>query len=347
MEAAVQRRYGPAGLLDHAEVDVPVAGDDDVLVRAHAAALHRGDHFILTGTPYIVRLAFGLRRPRHPTPGRDVAGVVDAVGRNVRGLSPGDEVFGWSATGTLAEYVCAPADQFVPKPSRLSMEQAAALPTSALTALQALRDIADVQPGDRVLIIGASGGVGTFAVQIAKYLGAEVTGVCSRRNVGLVRSLGAVQVIDYTRTDFTRTGHRYDVILDNVEAQSLAETRRVLSPSGTLIPNSGEGGRLLGPLGRIAQARMRSWFTYQRLRPFLSRENREDLAALADLAETGALTPVIARTYPLGEAAAAFRHVGTGHARGKVVITISTEPSHASSPVRPPERNGRPTEGTP
>ena len=243
MRAIVQRSYGSPEVLESADVDRPVVGDDDVLVRVRAASVHPGDYFLMTGEPYVVRLAFGLRRPRHPIPGRDLAGVVAAVGKDVVDLQPGDEVFGWSTTGTLAEYACVPADQLVRTPANLSAGQAAAVPTSGLTALQALRDIAHVQPGQAVLITGASGGVGTFAVQIAKALGAEVTAVCSTRNVELVRSVGADHVIDYTRTDFTRTGLRYDVIFDSVEAQSLSEVRRALTPTGTLIPNSGRGGR--------------------------------------------------------------------------------------------------------
>jgi NADPH:quinone reductase-like Zn-dependent oxidoreductase len=233
-------------------------------------------------------------------------------------------VFGWSTTGTLAEYTCAPADHFAPKPVNLTMEQAAAIPVSAFTALQALRDIANVQPGQTVLITGASGGVGTFAVQIAKALGAEVTGVCSTRrgNVDLVRTLGADHVIDYTQVDFTRTGLRYDVILDNVEAQPLAATRRALAPRGTLIPNNGKGGRWVGPLGRILKARVLSLFTRQTLRPFLSRGNRADLLALKELIEAGKVTPVIDRTYPLSQAAAALRYVGEGHTQGKVVVIV-------------------------
>ena len=322
MMAIVQRRYGGPDVLEYTQVAKPVVGDDDVLVRVHAAAVHPGDYFLMTGVPYVIRLAFGLRRPRSGVPGMDVAGRVEAIGRNVQGLDLGDEVFGWSTTGTLAEYACAPADHFAPKPANLTLEQAAAVPMSASTALQALRDIANVQPGQTVLITGASGGVGTFAVQIAKALGAEVTGVCSTRNVDLVRSLGADHVIDYTRTDFTRTGQRYDVILDNVEAQSLSAARRALTPTGTLIPNSGAGGRWFGPLGRILKARLRSLFTRQALRPFLSRENRHDLLALKALIEAGKVTPVIDRTYPLSQAAAALRYVGAGHTQGKVVVTV-------------------------
>lgn len=322
MKAVVQRRYGPPEVLEYTDVGRPVVGNGDVLVGVRAASVHPGDYFVLTGVPHIVRLAFGLRRPRCPIPGRDVAGVVEAVGPAVTDLEPGDEVFGWSTTGTLAQQACVPADQLVRKPDRLTMAQAAAVPTSALTALQALRDIANVQPGQTVLVTGASGGVGSFAVQIAKAFGAEVTGVCSTRNVDLVRSLGADHVVDYTRTDFTRTEKRYDVILDNVEAQPLADVRRALTPAGTLIPNSGRGGRWLGPLGRIVKARVLSGFTRQQLKPFLSVGKRQDLLTLADLLATGQVTPVIDRTYPLDEAADALRYVAAGHTRGKVVITV-------------------------
>lgn len=321
MWAVIQDRYGPPEVLEHANVDLPVAGDDEVLLKVHASSVHPGDYFLMTGVPFIVRLAFGLRRPRHRTPGMDVAGVVAAVGKNVTTFRPGDEVFGWSAGGTLAEYVCVPAGNLAHTPRNLSAVQAAAVPTSAFTALQALRDIAQTQPGQKVLITGASGGVGTFAVQIAKAFGAEVTGVCSTRNVDLVRSLGADHVIDYTRADFTRTGRRYDVILDNVEAQALADVRRALAPTGTLIPNSGRGGRWVGPVARIAKARVLSLFTRQTLRPFLSVGKRADLLALAGLLEAGRLTPVIDRIYPLREAAEALRYVGAGHTQGKVVVT--------------------------
>ena len=322
MRAIVQRCYGSPEVLESADVDRPVVGDDDVLVRVRAASVHPGDYFLMTGEPYVVRLAFGLRRPRHPIPGRDLAGVVAAVGKDVADLQPGDEVFGWSTTGTLAEYACVPADQLVRTPANLSAGQAAAVPTSGLTALQALRDIAHVQPGQAVLITGASGGVGTFAVQIAKALGAVVTGVCSTRNMELVRSVGADHVIDYTRTDFTRTGLRYDVIFDSMEAQSLSEVRRALTPTGTLIPNSGRGGLWVGPLGRIVKARARSLFTRQTLRPFTSVGKRQDLLDLAELLEAAQLTPVIDRTYPLSQAAEALRYVGAGHTRGKVVISV-------------------------
>jgi NADPH:quinone reductase-like Zn-dependent oxidoreductase len=322
MRAAVQHRYGPPSVLESSAVELPRPGRGDVLVRVGAAAVHPGDYFVMTGEPYVVRLAYGFRRPRNGIPGRDLAGVVAEVGDDVTTLRPGDEVFGWSTAGTLAEYACVPADHLVPVPANLSLVDAAAVPTSGLTALQAIRRVANVQPGQTVLVTGASGGVGSFAVQIATASGAEVTGVCSTRNVDLVRSLGARHVVDYMTTDFTRTGTRYDVILDNVEARPLAAVRRALAPTGTLIPNSGRGGRWLGPIGRILKARLLSGFTRQQLKPFVSIEKREDLLTLADLLATGQVKPVIDRTYPLEEAAEALRYVATGHARGKVVITL-------------------------
>jgi NADPH:quinone reductase-like Zn-dependent oxidoreductase len=321
MRAAVQHRYGPPSVLEVAEVAQPVPGPQEVLVEVGAASVHPGDCFVMAGVPHMVRLAFGLRRPRHGIPGRDLAGVVAAVGKDVTALRPGDEVFGWSTRGALAEFACVPVDNLVRTPADLSAVEAAAVPTSAMTALQALRDVAKVEPGQTVLITGASGGVGSFAVQIAKAFGAEVTGVCSTRNVDLVSSLGADHVIDYTRTDFTRSGDRYDAILDNVESHRLAAVRQALTPAGTLIPNSGHGGRWIGPLGRIAKARVLSAFTRQRLKPFLSVERRQDLLDLADLLATRRITPVIDHIYPLGEAADALRHVAAGHTRGKVVVT--------------------------
>lgn len=322
MRAAVQHCYGPPSVLAVSEVGIPVPGRGEVLVRVGAASVHPGDWFVMTGEPYIVRLAYGLRRPRHGIPGRDLAGAVAAVGKDVTAVRPGDEVFGWSTDGTLAEYACVPADHLVPVPANVSVIDAAVVPTSALTALQALRKIANVQPGQTVLVTGASGGVGSFAVQIAKAFGAEVTGVCRTGNVELVRSLGADHVIDYTTTDFTRAEKRYDVILDNVEAQPLAAVRRVLTPTGILIPNSGRGGRWLGPLGRIVKARVLSGFTRQHLRPFASIEKQQDLLTLADLLATGQVTPVIDRTYPLDDAADALRYVAAGHTRGKVAVTL-------------------------
>jgi NADPH:quinone reductase-like Zn-dependent oxidoreductase len=322
MRAAVQLRYGPPAVLHVAEIERPRPGRGEVLVRVNAASVHPGDYFVMTGEPYMVRLAFGLRRPRHGIPGRDLAGVVAAVGTDVTALRLGEEVFGWSTAGTLAEYACVPADNLVSVPANLSVVEAAAVPTSATAALQALRDIGHVRSGQTVLVTGASGGVGSFAVQIAKAFGAEVTGVCSTRNVDLVRSLGADHVVDYTRTDFTRTEKCYDIILDNVEAQPLADVRRALTPTGTLIPNSGRGGRWLGPLGRIVKARLRSGFTRQQLKPLVSVAKRRDLLTLADLLASGQVRPVIDRTYPLDEAADALRYIGAGHTRGKVVVTV-------------------------
>ena len=322
MRAVVQHRYGPPSVLESSDVGLPLPGRGNVLVQVAAASLHPGDCFVMTGEPYVVRLVFGVRRPRHGIRGTDLAGVVAAVGRDVTTLRPGDEVFGWTPTGALAEYACVPAGNLVAVPANLSLVDAAAVPTSAMTALQAMRDIANVRPSLRVLVTGASGGVGSFAVQIAKAFGAEVTGVCSTRNADLVWSLGADYVIDYTKTDFTRTEKRYDVILDNVEAQPLAASRRALTPTGILIPNSGRGGRWIGPIGRIVKARLLSGFTRRQLRPFTSVGKRQDLLTLAELLTTGQVGPVIDRTYPLGEAAEAFRYVAAGHTRGKVVITL-------------------------
>ena len=322
MRAAMQRQYGPPSVLEIADVEPPLPGRGDVLVRVRAASVHPGDYFVMTGEPYIVRLAFGLRRPRHAIRGMDLAGVVAAVGEDVEGFEPGDLVFGWCTTGSLAEYACVPARNLAPVPENLSLAEAAAVPTSGMTALQAMRDVARVAPGQKVLIVGASGGVGSFAVQIAASLGAEVTGVCSAGNGALVASLGADHVIDYAASDFTEHGVQYDVILDNVESRPLSVVRRALTPAGTLIPNSGKGGRLLGPIGRVIRAHVLSLFTRQRLRPFTSVGTREDLLALAALVSSGQLTPVIDRVYPLDAAADALRHVATGHTRGKVVVTI-------------------------
>ena len=322
MRATVQHRYGPPSVLESSEIAIPSPARGEVLVKVSAASVHPGDYFVMTGQPYIVRLVFGFRRPRHGVPGMDLAGVVAAVGKDVTALRPGDEVFGWGNAGALAEYACIPADNLVPVPENLSLVHAAAVPTSAMTALQALRKIANVGPGQKVLVTGASGGVGSFAIQLARAFGAEVTGVCSTRNSDLVRSLGADHVVDYTRTDFTRAEKSYDVILDNVEAQPLAAVRRALTPTGILIPNSGRGGRWLGPIGRVVKARVLSGFTRQQLRPFTSIGKREDLLALADLLTTGQVTPVIDRTYPLDQAAEALRYIGAGHTQGKVVVTI-------------------------
>lgn len=319
MQAIVQDTYGSPDILRLADVDRPAVGDGEVLVRVHAASIHVGDYLVLTGRPYLLRLATGLRRPKNKVPGTDVAGTVEAIGAGVERLAVGDEVFGWCA-GAFAEYVRASQDQFVRKPANLTFEQAAAIGVSATTALQLLRDNGRIQPGQKVLINGASGGVGTFAVQIGKGLGAEVTGVCSTKNVEMVRSIGADHVIDYTREDFTAGSDRYDFILDNVANHSLADTRRTLTPTGTLLPNG--GAHTGGDMGRLIQASIQSFFVRKQGRPTIKFQNHADLVALAELAAAGKVRPVIDRTYPLAETAVALGHVGAGHARGTVVVTV-------------------------
>jgi len=326
MKAIAQDTYGsPADVLRVQDIAVPAIKDDEVLVRVHTASVHVGDLVLVKGQPYIARMAVGMRKPKNPVPGTDVAGTVEAVGNAVTQMRPGDEVFGW-CTGAFAEYVSAPQDHFVSKPANLTLEQAAAVGVSASTALQLLRD--RVQPGQKVLINGASGGLGTFAVQIAKAFGAEVTGVCSTKNVDMVRSIGADHVIDYTREDFTQGGQRYDFILDNVANHSLSATRRALSPSGTLQSNNGtSGGRWFGTMGTVIKTAIVSKFTRRQAGPSIKFPNREDLVALRDLIEGGKVTPVIDGTYPLSETAGALDRVNEGHARGTVVITVG-DPGH-------------------
>lgn len=321
MRALVHERYGPPDVLRLATVALPTAGRREVLVEVGAASVHPGDSFVMTGRPRLVRLAFGLRRPRRRTPGMDLAGVVRAVGADVTSVRVGDRVFGWTTAGALAEFATVRDDHLAPIPAGVPVDVAAAVPTSGMTALQALRDVAQLQSGQTVLITGASGGVGSFAVQIAKALGGEVAGVCSGRNVEFVRQLGADHVIDYETTDVTRGSTRFDVILDSVEAQPLAAMRRILTPRGTLIPNSGRGGAWIGPLGRIVRARLLSAFTRQRLRPFTSLGRRGDLLVLAEMLASGEITPLVDRRYALADAADALRQVATGHTRGKVVVT--------------------------
>jgi NADPH:quinone reductase-like Zn-dependent oxidoreductase len=316
MKAIVQNEYGSPDVFELKEIDKPVVKDDDVLVRVHAAALHAGDYFAMRGVPYLVRMSAGWPKPKNYVPGYDVAGHVEAAGKSVEQFQPGDEVFG-TCKGTCAEYVCAGENNFLPKPANLTLEQAAAVPTSALTALRGLRDAGKVRPGQKVLINGASGGVGTFAVQIAKAFGAEVTGVCSTRNVDMVRSIGADHVIDYTQDDFTQSGQRYDLILDQVANHSLSDCRRALTPQGTHIPNSGHSGT-----GYVVKALVLSLFVRQQGRPYIAIPNNEDLVVLNELIEAGKVTPVIDRTYPLSETPEAFRYLDEGHARGKVVITV-------------------------
>jgi len=321
MKAIVQMRYGSPDVLQLKDVDKPVVKDDEVLVRVHAAAVNTGDWHLLRGMPYVVRLVAGLRGPRREIPGLDIAGQVEAVGANVRQFRPGDEVFGW-CKGAFAEFACAAASNLLPKASSLTMEQSAAVGDSAFTALAAVRDQGRVQPGQRVLINGASGGVGTFAVQIAKALGANVTGVCSTANLDMVRSIGADQVIDYTREDFFQTGRRYDVMLDLVGSRSLSDCRRALTRRGTyVVVGVKDMGRWLG-LGRQVKALLLSPFVGQRLRVFVVRHNREDLAVLKELVEAGKLVPVIDRRYALSDVPEALRYQGEGHARGKIVIAL-------------------------
>ncbi len=316
MKAMVQNAYGSPAALELKEIEKPVVGDDGVLVRVHAAALHAGDHFVLSGTPYLVRFVAGWPRPKNYVPGFDLAGHIEAVGSKVILFRPGDEVFA-ACGGACAEYACGPERTFALKPANLTFEQAAAVPTSALAALHGLRDAGKVQAGQRVLIIGASGGVGTFAVQIAKTFGAEVTGVCGTKNVEMVRSLGADHVVDYTREDFARGGKSYDLILDNVANRPFSECRRALTPSGIHIPNSGRAG-----IGYVVKALLRSVFVRQQGRPYLSKPNHDDMVLLKELLESGQVKPVIDRTYGLDEAHDALGYVGTGHARGKVVIAL-------------------------
>lgn len=317
MKAIVQNGYGSPDLLRLAEIDEPGVKDDDVLVRVHAAALNAGDCFSMRGSPWLVRPIVGFPKPKNHVLGWDIAGRVAAVGEQVQRFQSGDEVYG-SCHGALAEFACAPQDSFAAKPAHLSFEQAAAVPTAALTALQGLRDAGKLRSGHKVLINGASGGVGTFAVQIAKALGAEVSGVCSSRNVEMVQSIGADQVIDYTKQDFAQSEQRYDLILDNVANRSLADLRRSLAPHGVIIPNSGHGG-----MSYVFKTFLLSLFMRQHGRLFVSNVNSRDLEFVSELVEAGKVTPVIDRTYPLSESAEALRYLEQGHAQGKVIITVA------------------------
>ena len=323
MKAIVQDTYGSTDALDLRDIDTPVIADDEVLVRVHAAGVDRGVWHLMTGLAYPIRLAgYGLRAPKTPVPGLDLAGVVEAVGDTVTRFRPGDEVFG-IGKGAYAEYARAPEDKLVPKPANLTFDQAAVVAISGLTALQSLRDQGRIAAGQNVLIIGASGGVGTYAVQIAKAYGAHVTGVCSTTKTDLVRSIGADRVIDYTQDDFADGEHRYDLVIDIGGNSSLSRLRRALTPTGTLVIVGGEGGgRWLGGLGRLLRARLVSPFVSQRLTTKMPSENAEDMLALTELIEAGKVTPVIDRTYALSEVPKAIRYMEEGHARGKVVITL-------------------------
>jgi NADPH:quinone reductase-like Zn-dependent oxidoreductase len=323
MKAAVRHRYGSADAVKFEAVDRPAVKAGEVLVRVHAAGVDRGVWHLMAGRPYLMRIAgFGLRAPKNPALGMDLAGVVEAVGNNVKRFQRGDEVFG-VGTGSFGEYALAREDKLAPKPKNLSFEQAAAIGISGMTALQALRDHGRVQSGQDVLIIGASGGVGTFAVQIAKAYGARVTGVCSTAKVEMVRSIGADDVIDYTREDFASREQCYDLILDIGGNSSLSRLRRALNPKGTLVIVGGEGGGpWFGGIDRQLRAMMLSSFVGQKLVSFINRENHEDLIVLKDLIESGKVTPVIDKTYPLADAAEAIRYLVDGRVKGKVVITI-------------------------
>ena len=317
MNAVVQTDYGTADVMELREVEKPTPGDGEVLVRVLAASLAAGEYFGMRGKPFPIRMYIGFPKPKQDfVVGIDCAGIVEAVGPNVSGFRPGDEVYG-ECRGSCAEYALAKAGGLASKPANLSFEQAAAVPTSACTALQGLRDHGKVQPGHKVLINGASVGVGPFAVQIAKALGAEVTGVCSTRNVEMVRSIGADHVIDYTQEDFTRGGPRYDVIMDNVGSHSLSDTRRALTPQGVHIPSSGHAG-----MGWVIIAALTALFVRQQSSPFVAATTGKDLVTLGELIEAGKVTPVIDRTYPLRDAPEAFRYLDEGHARGKVVICV-------------------------
>lgn len=322
MKAIVHNTYGSPDVLELQEIDKPDPTDDEVLVRVRAASVNPADWYGVTGTPYVGRVLMGLRKPKSSSVRIDFAGTVEAVGRDVTEFRPGDEVFGRS--GAFAEYVCVRADGALAlKPANLTFEQAAAVPVAALTALQGLRDKGQLQPGQKVLINGASGGVGTFAVQIAKALGAEVTGVCSTRNVDLARSLGADHVIDYTHEDFTRSDRRYDLMLDVAGSRSWSACRRVLNPQATLvIVGAPKGNRLLGPLGHIVRVRLAALRSSQKVVFFVAKIDKADMVVLRELLEAGKVTPVIDRRYELSEIADALRYLGEGHAQGKVVLTV-------------------------
>jgi NADPH:quinone reductase-like Zn-dependent oxidoreductase len=324
MKAIVRDTYGSTDVLELRDIDKPEIADDEVLVRVQAAGVDRGVWHVMAGLPYPIRLAgYGLRAPKNPVLGMDLAGVVAAVGKHVTRFQPGDEVFG-IGKGSYAEYARASENKLAPVPTNLTFEQAAVVAVSGLPALQGLRNHGQVEPGQHVLIIGASGGVGTYAVQLAKAFGAEVTGVCSTAKVDLVRSLGADHVVDYTRGDFAAGEQRYDVILDIGGNASLSRLRRALDPKGTLVITGGEtGGRWLGGSDRQVRALVLSRFVDQKLTTFISSENHDDLIVLTELIEAGKVTPVIDRAYPLSEVGKAIRYVEEGHARGKVVITVA------------------------
>jgi len=325
MKAIVQDRYGGPEVLELRDIDQPVPTDNEVLVQVHAAGLHRGDWHVMTGLPYMIRLAvptLGLSKPKVPVLGMDVAGRVEAVGARVTRFQPGDEVFGW-CDGSLAEYACAGEDHFAAKPAALSFEEAAVVPISGFAALQGVRDVGEVQAGQQVLVLGAAGAVGWFAVQLAKAFGARVTGVASTTQLELVRGVGADEVIDYTRHDVTDGTRQWEVIIDTGGRRTLSQLRRALTPSGTLVIVGGEGGgRVMGGFLRNLRAPVVSRFVGQRLRMLVSKERQEDLVVLRELIEAGKLRPLIGRTYPLGEAPEAMRALQAGNTLGKIVIIV-------------------------
>ena len=324
MKAIVQEKYGSADVLELRDVEKPQPGDDEVLIRVHAAGVDPGVWHLMTGLPYLVRtMGFGLRRPKIRVRGTDVAGTVEVAGRNVTQLKVGDSVYG-TCDGSFAEYACAKAERIAPEPANLNFEQAAAVPVSGVTALTGLRDAGKLQPEQKVLIIGAAGGVGTYAVQLARAFEAVVTGVCSTSKTELVRDIGADEVIDYTREDFTDGTRRFDLSLDTAGRRPLSQLRRALTPQGALVIVGGEGGdRWLGGFQRQIFAPVRALFTEQKLLGLISKERQQDLLTLKDLIEAGKLTPVVDRNYPLSEAPQAIRYLEQGHARGKVVLTVS------------------------
>jgi len=325
MKAIVQDAYGSPDVLRFRDIDKPAIGANDVLVRVRAAGVNPADWALVGGLPYVARPLYGMGKPKNPVRGTDVAGEVEAVGTSVTRFRPGDEVFGWSGHlgGAFAEYASVSEDALVTKPAKLTFEQAAAVPMAGTVALLAVRDHGKVQAGQKVLINGASGGIGSFAVQIAKSLGAEVTGVCSTTNIDLVRSIGADHVIDYTKVDFTRTGQRYDFILDNVANRSLSDLRRALTPKGTLVPNGGGfDHRWMASGGRLIRAKVVFAFVSQSVRTFIASAKQQNLVVLKELIEAGKIRPVIDRAYALSETPQAIAYVGQGHARGKVVVTV-------------------------
>lgn len=329
MKAITYHRYGSPDVLEYGDVETPVPADDEVLVRVRAASVNPADWHYVRGTPaLLLRPKSGMRKPKDSQLGADVAGVVEAAGTSVTLFRPGDAVFGLGH-GSFAEYVCVKESRLVPKPDNVTFEQAAAVPLAALTALQGLRK-GEIQAGQKVLVNGAAGGVGTFAVQLARSFGAEVTGVCGARNVELVRSLGANDVIDYSREDFTRSGRRWDLFVDIMGNHSLSGCRRVLTPSGTYVVVGAPTGRWLAPLPRLLRTMLLSRFVSQKLVPLLASAKQEDLVVLSELLANGKLMPVIDRSYPLHQVAEAIRYLETGHVRGKVVITIGSPASSAS-----------------